>query len=93
MKTYYYRLRSVRLATLQKPDNAATYLPKPEAPSPVFAKLDFNSMSEGVTLASSVYPNGIPVVTVRVGDIAVDINNGADPAIIEDTLRLIREIC
>ena len=38
IKTYYYRLRSLRLAALQEPENAAIYLPGPNASSPTFAR-------------------------------------------------------
>ena len=91
-KTYYYRLRSIRLATLQQPENAGLYLKKPEARRPVFAKLDLGTMHE-TTDTKNNNMSGIPAVTVRVGDICVDINNGADPAVIASILHLVREIC
>jgi len=91
-KTYYYRLRSIRLATLQHPENAALYLPKPEDQTPLFAKLDFDAAHE-INDMKNDNMSDTPAVTVRVGEIAVEISNGADPGLIASTLRMVREIC
>ena len=92
IKTYYYRLRSLRLAALQEPENAAIYLPGPNASSPTFAKLNFSYAKEvGSIIAAD--KNAISALTVHWGDFSIDINNGADPNVIANTLRLIRELC
>ena len=86
VKTYYYRLKRVRLAALQEQGSADVYLPSREAPSPIFAELDFGSPANHLT-------SGSCAATVRIGGIAIDINNGADPALISVTLSMARELC
>ena len=86
IKTYYYRLKRVRLAALQEQGSADVYLPSREAPSPIFAELDLGS-------PASHLASGGCAATVRIGGIAIDVNNGADPALISVTLRMVRELC
>ena len=91
-KTYYYRLRSIRLAALQEPEKAAMYLPVHNTSSPTFAKLDFDDAKESASIIAEG-KNAISAVTVHIGDVSVNINNGADPLVIANTLRSIRDIC
>jgi len=91
-KTYYYRLKSVRLAALQEPEKVYGYYPEGGGSQPVFAELPFGAANEKM---KALEPNAMDVcaVTVRMGEMLIDINNGADPGVIAQTLRIMREIC
>jgi len=93
VKTYYYRLKCIRLSTLQEPEKASLYLGTATVKTPALAKLDFSLAQEDVASEGADSANGVFAVTVRIGDIAIDISNNADPAVIASTLRLVRDIC
>ena len=93
IKTYYYRLRRIRLAALQEPEKSGVYFPATGASAPVFAKLPFTSAGENMNMGSVNVDMSAIAVTVRMGIVAIDINNSADPNVVSQALRLLREIC
>ena len=91
-KTYYYRLKRVRLAALQDPEKAGVFFPVAGVSPPAFAKLPFGGAGESVGMSDTPTPD-ILALTFRMGTTKVDINNGANPKIIATTLRVLQEIC
>ena len=89
-KTYYYRLRKVRLSALS--DDAACetrMIPRQTTATPVFAEL---SLSDEFHVAAA--EGGMrPSVLVTMGRATIGINNDADPGIIANVIRVVREIC
>ena len=91
-KTYYYRLKRVRLAALQEPERAGEYFPSAGATPPAFAELPLVASEESVRMFD--FPtSGSPAISVHMGSATIDINNGANPEIIATALRALREIC
>ena len=91
-KTYYYRLKRVRLAALQEPEKAVEYFPSAGVSSPTFAKLPFGGAGESDRISGKPVP-GVLALTVRMGPASVDIMGGANPETIATTLRVLQEIC
>ena len=90
IKTYYYRLKRIRLAALQEPEKAGEYLLNTGASPPTFAKLQFRDTGESI---SGVSAFGSIVLSVRLGPAVIDINNDANPDTIAATLHALRDIC
>ena len=88
-KTYYYRLKQLRLEALKESD-AAGMLPAGGTPGPAFAELDF---SKPAPVPLPAADEDKAVVTVRIGAMLVGIHNGACAGVIADTLRVVKEIC
>jgi len=84
-KTYYYRLKRLRVESLKDPSLGAKLLPCGSTPAPVFTKINLSSGTQARCSGSAV--------TVRFGKAMIDIHNGADPDIIASTLRVLNEIC
>ncbi len=81
-KTYYYRLNKVRDAVCRELTAIKNQDIKPNV-SPSFAEV-------------SIKRNGNknePAITLRIGNTEVDIHNGAEPAVIENTLRILGDLC
>ena len=91
-KTYYYRLKSVRLAALEEPDKASEYFRATLVSQPVFVKLPLAASGDN-TITPPPAAAGVCAMTVRMGSIIIDINNGADPDLIVRTMCALREIC
>ena len=90
--TYYYRLKCLRQAALADPEQASMYLANQETVTPTFAELDFTAAAEANDKAYNER-NVICAAIVRIGDVEAFINNGADPAVIANMLKSIRDIC
>lgn len=82
-KTYYYRLKRIResackgMLTCQQMDKKGI-----TAAKPAFAELKLPESRKVGELA----------VTVQFGNAVIEIRNGADPIIIENTLRVLKSI-
>ena len=92
-KTYYYRLKQLRLAALQLTKETDLTLPGQVPPGPVFTEIDPSKILDG----EEKMPDGNiyrPArITVHIGDVVIDISNGAAPETIVQTLRVMKEIC
>ena len=91
-KTYYYRLKRVRLAALQEPEKAGIFFPTAGVSPSAFAKLPFGGADESAGMPETPMPNKL-ALTVRMGAAKIDVNNGANPETIAATLRVLQEIC
>jgi len=93
-KTYYYRLRRVRIAALQDPEKVGEVFPAAgiTPPAPAFAKLSFGRADESAGISDMSAPANL-ALTVRMGPAMIDIMGGANPETIAATLRVLREIC
>ena len=89
-KTYYYRLKRLRLEALKEQDVAKQLLSTQALPGPVFTELDFSKNPE-VSLPTTSTER--PAVTVRIGTAMIVIHNGAEAEVITNTLRVMKEIC
>ena len=77
VKTYYYRLRRVREELLNAAgENGGTGM----AEKPVFAALPMLQRTGGAA------------VTVRLGQYLVEIHNGAEANVIEQTIKAVRQL-
>ena len=92
IKTYYYWLRKVRHAALQEPAQEGVSFSIAEAARPVFAELPIRAASKNTDRQDST-AIGACALTVRMGLVSIEINNGADPDVIAQTLHIVREIC
>ena len=87
-KTYYYRLRKVRLSALSDACNTQM-LPGQTTATPVFAEL---KLADEFHVAAA--EGGMrPAVLVTMGAATIGINNGADPGIVASVIRAVRETC
>jgi hypothetical protein len=92
-KTYYYWQKQVREAACQGLQVSALneVAISPQQPTPVFSELtECNMISEITPPAGSVHA---PTVTVRIGEIAVDVYRGADRSTIAEALRAVNDLC
>ena len=87
-KTYYYRLRKVRLAALNDISDPRM-IPMQPAADPVFAELKLSGEYHTVTAECGMRPS----VLVTLGAATIGINNGADPGVVANVIRVVREIC
>jgi transposase-like protein len=81
-KTYYYRLNKVRDRVCRELSEVKSQEIKTSS-NPSFAE---------VSIKRTVSRNG-PAITLRLGSAEVDIHNGAEAAVIENTLQILRELC
>ena len=87
-KTYYYRLRKVRLAALSDPCDSRM-IPGQATSGPIFAEL---KLADEFHMAAP--PDGMrPAVTVTMGAATIGIGNGADPGVVASVIRAVRETC
>ena len=91
-KTYYYRLKRVRLATLQEPKKISEGFQSAGVSPPAFAKLSLGVENENIIMPD-IPTQGTLALTVRMGPVMIDINNGANHETIAATLRVLQEIC
>ena len=84
-KTYYYRLKQLRLAALKETPTSAISPLAPAIASPVFAELALCATDNILAVPCAI--------TVRMGAMTVDIQNGASQDMITWTLKVLREIC
>ena len=89
LKTYYYRLKRVRLEALKSTGSNIQILPLHEKSSPAFAEL---SLSENDPLEGNEKDTGAPAVTINVGNMAIKIHNEAGAEIIENVIRAVSEV-
>jgi hypothetical protein len=80
-KTYYYRLNKVRDAACQELTVKQSHEIK-KSDTPVFAEVNITRGRNGHT-----------AITLRFGSAEVEIHNGAEAAVIENTLRILKELC
>ena len=81
-KTYYYRLNKVRDAVCRELTIIKSQEIKP-SDSPAFAEVSIKRTGS----------KNEPAITLRIGSAEVDIHNGAETAVIENTLRMLKELC
>ena len=80
-KTYYYRLNKVR-DTLCSELTIKQNREMKMSDSPVFAEVNIGRGGNNNT-----------AITLRIGGTEVEIHNGAETAVIENTLRILRALC
>jgi hypothetical protein len=80
-KTYYYRLNKVRDAACRE---LAINQSRENGTddTPVFAEVNITRCG-----------NSNPAITLRLGSAEAEIHNGAEAAVIENTLRILKELC
>jgi len=88
-KTYYYRLKRIRLEALKSTGPNIQILPLHEKSSPAFAEL---SLSDNYPLEGNEKDTGTPAVTINVGNMAIKIHNEAGAEIIENVIRAVSEV-
>ena len=96
MKTYYYRLKCVRLAAIQEPEKVSEFFPitglSTTEVTSAFAELQFGGTEERMDTPDEPAA-GTLALSVRMGSAVIDINNGACSSVIAATLYALREIC
>ena len=88
-KTYYYRLRQVRLEALKKATPDIAMLPSQTKGHPIFAELVL--AENGLAETQMKHPNA-PAATVTIGRLTISIHNGAGPDVIACVIRAASEI-
>ena len=89
IKTYYYRLRRLRLIALGSKERSKETLPVKTESYPAFAEL---------TLCESHLPEADSeeactlAVTIKAGKMMINIHNGAGAAVITNVIRAVNEI-
>jgi len=89
-KTYYYRLKRVRLEVLRNTVPDANMLPSNAGGSPAFAELKLIKDNLTETQAKGAY---MSPVTITIGQISVSIQNEAEPDVIAYVIKAVNEIC
>ena len=88
-KTYYYRLKQLRLIALGNAERSIQKLPDKAERYPMFAEL---------TLSESSLPDGVSedgstlAVTIKAGRMTISIHNGAGAAVITNVIKAVSEI-
>jgi hypothetical protein len=94
LTTYHYRLRILRKAFIsgELPNHEAMFNEQKESQalelstddsSPIFAEIHPSKLTRGVQ----------PAIVIRLGDSALEINNGADQETITNALQAWRRLC
>ncbi len=81
-KTYYYRLNKVRDSVCRELSIIKNQDIKPSS-NPEFAEVTIPKSRNKIE----------PAITLRLGSDEVDIHNGAEASLIQNTLRILRELC
>ena len=89
IKTYYYRLRRLRLIALGNKETNMGTLPTKVEGYPAFAEL---RLAETALPETQVAVSGMPAVTIRVGPMTISIHNEAGAAVITNVIKAVNEI-
>ena len=90
IKTYYYRLKRLRLIALGNTESNIVTLPAKAENYPVFAELKFTENDLPETYAAN--ETGVSAVTIRVGHMTINIHNEAGAAVITNVIRAANEV-
>ena len=88
-KTYYYRLKQVRLAALKSTESDIQQLPSHTKETPVFAELQ---LAENDTTGTQPKHASTSPVTITIGQATINIQNEAGPDIIAYAIKAVNEI-
>lgn len=83
IKTYYYWMRKIKSEAFEALPAERKSKMLSHAPNPSFAQVPLSPKSKPDTCA----------IKLQVGDLSLEIQNGADSQTVEHTLRAIRKLC
>lgn len=84
LKSYYYWMRKIKREAFDAlPQERKPRVPSEVSPATVFAE---------ISKSSTVLTSGTAVI-LRIGETAVEIQNGADAVTIENVLRILHTLC
>ena len=89
-KTYYYRLKQVRLEALKSTAPDLPMLPSQAKGYPVFAEL---TLAENDVAGQQAKGANVAAATITIGKMTIIIHNGAKPDVIAGVIRMASEIC
>ena len=90
IKTYYYRLKRVRLAALKSTASDIQALPSKAKPYPAFAELTLTDSNMAEPYVKDACTSA---VTIHAGQMTICIHNEAGPDIISNVIKAVKGIC